>query len=116
MNNTHWKSEHDFSEGNLVAIVTRTQRDSAKASVQIDTDVAFDGTNSKARLVQSNDLNLDPLLWHDLPENDLNMPNGVGSSLLSTFSFTCSYLAIVIDAGNATAGTAKLFNKFNSNT
>jgi len=116
MNNINWKSEHDFSEGNLFAIITRTQRDSSKASVQIDADVSFDGTTTTAKLVQSNDLNLDPSLWHDLPETPLTMPTGAGSSLLSTFSFTASYLAVVIEAGDATTGTVKLFNKFNSNT
>jgi hypothetical protein len=111
-----WKTEHDFSEGNLFAIVTRTQRDSTKASIQIDTDASFDGTTAVAKLVQSNDLDLDPALWHDLPEEPLTMPTNAGSSLLSTFSFTTQYLALVIEAGDASTGVGKLTNKFNSNT
>lgn len=116
MNSKDWKKEHNFSEGDLFARITKVQRDSTKASVQIDTDAAFDGTNSTAKLVQSNDYDLKPELWHDLPENEITIPTGEGSTLLSTFSFTCQFLAVVITAGNATTGTGKLSNKFNSNT
>lgn len=116
MNLKDWKKEHDFAEGDLFARVIKVQRDSTKASVQIDTDAAFDGTNTEAKLVQSNNYELNPALWHDLPEKAIKLPTGEGSALLSTFSFTCQFLAVVITAGNATTGTAQLSNKFNSNT
>jgi len=111
-----WKGEHDFADGDLFAAVLQCKKDAVKTSVQIDTDASFDGTTATAKLVQSNDINLDPSLWHDLPEDPLTLPNGEGSSLLSTFSFTAAYIAVVIEVGDATTGMAKLSNKFNLNT
>ncbi len=111
-----WKSEYNFADGDAFIKVLEVQSISTKTSVQIDTDSAFDGTTTEAKFVQSNDLNLDPALWHDLPEAPLTLPTGEGSSLLSTFSFTAQYIAVVITAGDATTGIGKLFNKFNSNT
>ncbi len=112
----NWKKEHNFSEGDAFIKVLNVQRSNTKISVQIDTDAAFDGTNSEAKLVQSNDLELDSSLWHDLPEKELKLPTGEGSSLLSTFSFTAQFVAVVITAGNATTGIGKLSNKFNGNS
>jgi len=111
-----WKTEYNFADGDAFLIVTEAQRTGTKASIQIDTDAAFDGTNTEAKLVQSNNRNLEPSLWHDLPEKPLKLPTGEGSAFLSTFSFTGQFLALVITVGNANAGVAQLTNKMNGNS
>jgi len=112
----NWKDQINFADGDQFLIIVRHEKQSTKASVQLDTDAAFDGNNSEIKFVQSNNIELDPSLWHDLPEAPLKIPTGTGSSLLSTFSFTAQYLAVMIDVGNATTGTGTLTNQFNQNT
>ncbi len=80
-------------------------------SVQVQTDSAFDGNNSKAFLVQSNNLDAPFSQWHPLPEKELTLITGEDSNLLQTKSFTCKYIAIAIEQGNATAGVLSFNHK-----
>lgn len=80
--------------------------------MQLITSADFDGTTSTARLIQSNDIDLAIDDWNFLPEGVLGLI--VGSNLLQTESFTCKYLAIVIDIGDATLGSINIVNHFNS--
>lgn len=113
-----WRETHDFTGGGQDAfiILKPVEVAQAVASLQIITDAAFNGTNSKVRFYQSNNPNLDSGEWHPLPEISIALVNGGGSTLLATFSFTCKYLAVQIDAGNATAGKASMITNLKRNT
>ena len=112
-----WKQEHDFTaDVDTFIQIGDIEENSRVASLQIITDSDFNGTNSRAGFRQSNDPDLDVSLWHDLPEGDISMPNGEGSTLLSTVCFTAKYLGVFFDVGNADAGIAQLKNNYKAST
>ena len=76
--------------------------DRATASIQIITRNGFNGTTATAKFLQSNNMDLDYSEWNELPEQDLTLE--AGSNLVQTKCFTCLFLAIEINEGDATAG------------
>ena len=102
---------YDISNGDVDIILTRSEKFEDKASVQVDVDATFDGTNSTVELVQSNDRDLDAAQWHPLPEPALILAVS-DSSLLSTFGFTARFLALRIVKGDANDGILTLTSNF----
>lgn len=82
------------------------------ASVQLQTDAAFDGTTSTAKFIQSNNIDAPFSEWHDLPETPLVIKPGKDSNLLQTKSFTCKHIAIALTQGDATDGVYTFNHKF----
>ncbi len=112
-----WTKTHDFTvAADTLIVIGDVEKNSRVASLQIVTDADFDGTNTRAGFRQSNDIGAPDDLWHDLPEGDISMPNGEGSTLLSTVCFTARYLAVFFDNGNASDGIATMHDNFKANT
>jgi len=105
---------YDISLGDTVMIVSDDSSDEAlSVSLQLVVDVAFDGTTSTAKLIQSNDRDLPVADWNDLPESPLTLITG--SNLLQTRSFICKYLGVAITKGDATVGSISHFLKIKKN-
>lgn len=107
-----WKETYDISGGDTTIILLKIEKVEHIVSLQIDTDAAFNGTNTKARLLQSNRLGLDISKWHPLPEGFLSLPTGADSALLCSTSFMSKYIAIEVDAGNASAGILQFTSEY----
>jgi len=107
--------KYNIADGDTKMIVHKngTGKNPTVVSVQLITDATFDGNNTKAKLLQSNDPELDVDLWNELPENPITLNTGAGSALLQTLSFTCGYLAVSIEAGNATTGVITIIEQYN---
>lgn len=110
-----WRAIYDISQGDetIKLVNAAVEKYESRVSVQVDTSADFDGTNTRVQLVQSNVFNLDVSQWHPLPEAPLELNTGADSGLLSTFSFTARYLAIKIEAGNASAGVLSITTNYN---
>jgi hypothetical protein len=111
--NTPFSPLYNIADGDVRMLHVCKEHRETIVSVELITDAAFDGTTTTARLLQSNDLELDLADWQHLPEAPLVLITGAGGSLLQTISFTCKYLAIEILQGDATAGTIKLIAQYN---
>ena len=107
-----WRKTYDISGGDVIIRLLDVEKKDNILSVQVDTDVSFDGNNTRVRLLQSNKKTLDITKWHPLPEGYITMPIGADSTLLNTLSFTAKFAAIEIDAGNASAGILEFIAQY----
>lgn len=110
-----WRKTYDIADGDTIIKLVNQSVDKveSKASLQLDTPADFDGTTTQAYLVQSNVFNRDISQWHPLPEAPLTLLTGAESALLSTFSFTAKFLAVVIIKGDATTGIISMNSNYN---
>lgn len=104
---------YSLSSGSTRMIITTSKNGSgffASTQLILTADPFVDGSVT-ARLLQSNDLDVDINDWNYLPEDALTLV--VGSNLLQTLSHTCLYLAVeILVDGDEPAGEIKIAHNF----
>lgn len=107
-------NEYDISNGSALIKLPNTPIYGGKAAIQVETSADFDGTTSTIEFKMSNLYDLADAKWHDFTAVQSPLTLAADDShLITTCNHYAAYLAVYVDAGDATTGTLTISQHIN---
>lgn len=111
----NFTNEYDISNGSALIKLPNIKSYSSKAAIQVETSADFNGTTSTIEFKMSNVFDLPDAQWHDFTDVQDPLSLTVNDShLITTCNHYTGFLALQINAGDATTGTLTISQHVNT--